>query len=42
MNENYLLIISVNRLVRPNAGGERLEKSASFFPVRSTAWFGAD
>jgi len=25
----------------PNAGGERLEKNVSFFPVRSTAWFGA-
>jgi len=24
--------------MRANAGGERLEKSANFFPVRSTAW----
>ena len=24
----------------PNAGGERRGKSASFFPVRSTAWLG--
>jgi hypothetical protein len=26
--------------MRSNAGGERLGKSASFFPVRSTALFG--
>jgi hypothetical protein len=34
----YLIGHSLGGL--PNAGGEQLGKSASFFPVRSTAWFG--
>ena len=35
-------VTTTHLVTEPNAGGERLEKSASFFPVRSTALFGPD
>jgi hypothetical protein len=40
LNPNSPLSDRVQRVL-PNARGERLGKSASFFPVRSTAWLGA-